>query len=163
MGLHNHLITIQLLTKKICNLWSPKIRLGVQKIPPLDHILSQLNPVHILMLYFCRIKLNIFYFTSLKCIPHSLYSKYFVNTSAHQNNISLHVQIPVCPFFNKKNRKRMFMLPEAVNWKTLCLFLVRCRKIILSSHLCLSLTSNNFLMRLSDQNSHFQPKFSVHI
>jgi hypothetical protein len=40
-------------------LWNPKVHYCVQNSPPLVHILSQINPVHILTTYFFKIRSNI--------------------------------------------------------------------------------------------------------
>jgi hypothetical protein len=40
-------------------LWNPKVHYHVLKGPPLDPVLSHMNPVHILTPYFCNIRFNI--------------------------------------------------------------------------------------------------------
>jgi hypothetical protein len=40
-------------------LWNPKVQYRVQKSPPLDPILSHIDPVHITPFYFSKIHFNI--------------------------------------------------------------------------------------------------------
>jgi hypothetical protein len=57
--LFEKLIVTQLIKKILLSLWNPKVHRRVHKIPPMDPILSQLNPVRPIDPYLPKVQLNV--------------------------------------------------------------------------------------------------------
>jgi hypothetical protein len=57
--LFEKLIVTQLVKKYPAFLWNPKVHYRVQTSPPLDPVLSQLNPVHPIDPYLLKVHLNV--------------------------------------------------------------------------------------------------------
>jgi hypothetical protein len=57
--LFEKLIITQLVKNVLLSLWNPKVYYRVHRRPPLDPILSQLNPVHPIDPYLPKVQLNV--------------------------------------------------------------------------------------------------------
>jgi hypothetical protein len=73
-------------------LWNPKFYCRVHNIPPLDHILRQINPFHTTPSYFFKIHFNI---TLLLISRHSFFSFLLV---CHQNPICIQLLLILATF-----------------------------------------------------------------
>jgi hypothetical protein len=107
--LFEKLIVTQLIKNILLSLWNPKVHHRVRKGPPLDPILSQLNPVCHIDLYLPKIQLNVI----LLPTPRS-FQWFFIFGHPNQNPVNTCPLTRAChmshpphpPWFNHPNNIR---------------------------------------------------------